>query len=404
MTLRMPKPAFPDEYLVDNRVYTDQRVFDLEMERILLRTWNFTCHESEIRNPGDFLTTIVAGQPLIICRNRDGEIRAFYNTCRHRAAQVVLEPSGNKLGFTCFYHMWSYDLDGRLRAVPEGDAYVTSFCPGGLNKEDTGLVPVRVESQHRLVFVCFDDQTPTLKEFLGDALADLEHPFSSPDLRVEVKWRNKLQANWKMQPENSRDGYHAPLLHKRLRGVSPPRPFKVHENGHATQQLGLDYQAGRKAGNLDGVLVDRPELADAFMAHPLPGVTREAPSSVVTVFPDTLFAIRFSTVMIERQVPISPGETLFETRHAYLASDSDEIRNVRDMHWMLYWAEDGGNLPEDWEAWEAQQRGVQSRGVRYSLIARGEPSDTGLRGDDNRLRSFWSEWRRHMGTDKNAPP
>ena len=96
MAVRIPKPAVPDEYLVDNRVYTDQRTFDLERERIFFRVWNFVCHESELPNPGDFITTIVAGQPIIVCRNKDGEIRAFYNTCRHRAAQVVFERSGNK--------------------------------------------------------------------------------------------------------------------------------------------------------------------------------------------------------------------------------------------------------------------------------------------------------------------
>ena len=71
---------------------------------------------------------------------------------------------------------------------------------------------------------------------------------------------------------------------------------------------------------------------------------------------------------------------------------------------MLYWAQDGGNLPEDWEAWEAQQRGVQSEAARYSLLARGEHARDGLRGDDNRVRDFWKAWRQYMGTSSNAPP
>ena len=99
MAVRIPKPAVPDEYLVDNRVYTDQRTFDLERERIFFRVWNFVCHESEIPNPGDFVTTIVGGQPIIVCRNKAGEIRAFYNTCRHRAAQVVFEKAWQQTQF-----------------------------------------------------------------------------------------------------------------------------------------------------------------------------------------------------------------------------------------------------------------------------------------------------------------
>jgi len=403
MAVRIPKPAFPDEYLVDNRVYTDPRTFELERERIFLRVWNFVCHESEIPNPGDYLTTLVAGQPLLLCRNEEGQLKAFYNTCRHRAAQVVLEKAGNSRTFTCLYHLWCYDLNGRLLGAPEAEAYTTSYCPGGLRKEDTGLVPVRSESMHRLVFVCFDEDTPALPEYLGELAEELRFPFSSPDFKVEVVWTKTLRANWKMQPENSRDGYHATLLHKRLRGVSPPRPFRLYPGGHALQRLGLDYEKGRKAGTLDGILAEQPELAEKFMAYPLPGLTREDPSKIVTLFPEVLFAIRYSTLIMERQIAIGPEETVFETRHAYLKSDSEEVRDIRRKHWMLYWAQDSGNLVEDWTAWEAQQRGVQSIGARYSLIARGEPAEEGLRGDDNRIRSFWKEWRRCMGTSTNAP-
>lgn len=404
MAMRIPKPAFPDEYLVDNRVYTDPRVFELEQERVFLRVWNFVCHESEIANPGDYLTTVVAGQPLIICRNKDGQVNAFYNTCRHRAAQVVLEKSGNARQFTCMYHLWSYDLNGRLLGVPEIEAYKTSFCPGGLPREETGLIRVRAESMHRLVFVCFDEEAPGLAEFLGDLAEELRFPYSSPDFCVQVMWTKTLHANWKMQPENSRDGYHAPLLHKRLRGVlGPPRPFRLYPGGHAVQHHGLDYETGRKAGILDGILAEQPELAEKFLAHPLPGITREHPSKIVTLFPDALFVLRYSTLIIERQVAIGPEETLFETRWGYVRSDSEDIRELRRQHWLLYWDHDSGNLGEDWAAWEAQQRGVRSIGARYSLLARGEPADVGLVGDDNRVRAFWKEWRRSMGTSKNAP-
>src|SRR5262249_11068146 len=98
--IAMPKPPFPEEYLVDNEVYTEERIFAAERERIFLKVWNFVCHESEIAKPGDFLTTIAAGQPIIVCRNRAGELKAFYNTCRHRAAQVVRERAGNARAFT----------------------------------------------------------------------------------------------------------------------------------------------------------------------------------------------------------------------------------------------------------------------------------------------------------------
>lgn len=404
MALRIPKPDFPEECLVDNRVYTDPRVFDLERQRIFLKVWNFVCHESEIPKPGDYLTTVVAGQPVLICRGGDGTVNAFYNTCRHRGAKVALETSGNARAFTCLYHKWTYDLNGKLVAVPEVDTYRSKFSPAGLRLEEMGLVPVRAETMHRCVFVCFDSQTPSLRAYLGEFGEALRHPLGAPEVCVKVVWQKTLKANWKMQPENSRDGYHATLLHKRLRGVSPPKPFKLYAGGHALQRLGLDYETGRKMKTLDGILATQPELVDKFMAYPLPGMTLEDPSQIATIFPDTLVASRFSTLILERQIPISAEETLFETRHAYLESDSEEIKEIRRQHWLLYWGMESGNLPEDWAAWEAQQEGVKGAGARYSVIARGDPAEEGMRGDDNRIRSFWAEWRRYMGTTRNAPP
>ncbi|MGH7034894.1 MAG: RHO alpha subunit C-terminal catalytic domain-containing protein, partial [Stellaceae bacterium] len=137
-------------------------------------------------------------------------------------------------------------------------------------------------------------------------------------------------------------------------------------------------------------------------AYPLPGLSGGDPSRIVTLFPDILIALRFSTVLIIRQVPLNAGETLLEARQLYLHSDSPDVREIRRLHWLLYWSLDGGNLPEDWAAWEAQQKGVQSVGARYSLLARGEPSDVGVRGDDNRIRAFWKQWRHYMCTDVNG--
>jgi len=405
VAISIPKPALPSEFLVDNRVYTDPKLFELEQERLFLRVWNFVCHASEVREPGDFITTTVAGQPIIVCRTKSGEVRAFFNTCRHRAAQVVREDRGHAAAFTCFYHLWTYDLDGNLTGVPEANTYQTSYCPGGLDKSATSLVRIRAEVMHGLVFVCFDETMPSLADFLGaDFSAELALPLGADDVRVERDWSKQLHANWKMEPENSRDGYHATLLHTRLRGVSPPRPFRLYPNGHAVQQLGLDYLAGKKAGTLDGILAEQPELAERFMSDPLPGLTLEEPSRIITIFPDVLIAIRYSTLLIVKQIPISADETSFETRYAYRAGDSVELVDIRRKHWRMYWAEDGGNLPEDWAAWEAQQKGARSIGVRYSLLSRGEVAEEGMRGDDNRVRSFWASWREYMGTSENAPP
>jgi methanesulfonate monooxygenase large subunit len=404
MTIAFAKPNVPDEYLVDNRVYTDHRTFELERERIFLKTWNFVCHESEISRPGDYIATSVADVPIIVCRNKSGELRAFYNTCRHRAAQVVRDDGGNAASFTCFYHLWSYDLDGTLIGAPEIEAYKTSYCPAGLGKDDLSLVPVRIETNARMIFVCFDQDTPSLAQFLGPALASEMHgPFGDPRVCIEVVWKKILRANWKMAAENSRDGYHAPLLHKRLRGVSPPRPFKIHENSHTIQRMDIDYENGRRLGTLDGILAEKPEMIDAFLSHPLPGLSRENPAMIITLYPDFLSAVRYNTYLILKQTPLTLDQTLVEARGVYLSDDSDEVREIRRIHWDYYWSEGAGNVPEDWEAWESQQIGVKGLGSRYSVMARGEDGDEGMRNDDNRIRAFWAQWRKNMGATSNGP-
>ena len=404
MSVKIHKPSIPDEFLVDNRVYTDQGLFQQERQRIFLRVWNLVCHQSEISAPGDYISAVAAGQPIIVCRNGDGAIKAFYNTCRHRAAEVVPRGCGNAKVFTCMYHLWTYDLDGRLTGVPGKEAYNTIYNPDGLSAGDFGLISVRAATAHGLVFVCFDEEAPELDDFLAETADVLREPFGSPDLVVRSVRSETVEANWKMQPENSRDGYHAPLLHKRLRHVSPPRPYKILSNGHAVQFLDLDYERGLKHDTLDQELARNPDLTKSFMEYPLPGMTRENPSYVITLFPDTLILVRFSTLMIQRQTSLDPGKTLIELKAGGLIGDTPSVQEVRERHWDLYWSDQSGNIPEDWAAYEAQQRGVESIGVRYSLMARGEPADEGLRGDDNRLRSFWTAWRDHMGMDRNAPP
>ena len=403
MKIRAHVPSIDNDYLVDNRVYTDQNTFDLEMEKIFSTVWNFVCHESEIPNVGDYITTVVAGQSIIVCRNQNGEVSAFFNTCLHRGAEVVRDRKGNTRDFICFYHQWCYGLDGKLLGIPGKDAYKTTYNKDGLDSLVKGLVAIPVSSLHRLVFVRFDDEGPTLGEFLGEAAEIIKRPFGDPNFKMWVERDQTVAANWKMQAENSRDGYHAPLLHKRLRHVSPPRPYKNLANGHTVQYLALDYDSGIENHTVDDEISSNPELANAFLSHPLPGVTREDPSYVVTLFPDTLLLVRYSTVLIERQEPIQPGQTVIQFRGGGLTTDTDEVKMIRHKHWYYYWDDKKGNLPEDIEAYESQQRAMRNRAVPYSLIARGEPGHTGLRGDDNRLRWFWHNWRKLIGAKSNAP-
>ena len=158
------EPGLPETHYVDNRIFTDEAIFRDEQTNILRKVWQFVCHESEIADRGDFRCTRVAGQPLLIVRGNDGVVRGFHNVCRHRAAQVVREDSGNARSFTCFYHHWNYALDGKLCAVSKPAGYDAVK----LDLSRLGLIPVRVELIAGLVFVNLDSNAEPLREYLGD--------------------------------------------------------------------------------------------------------------------------------------------------------------------------------------------------------------------------------------------
>ena len=368
---------------VDNSVYTPE-AFDLERERIFRKVWNFICHESEVRHTGDFVTRELAGESVLVARDHAGRLRAYYNVCRHRGSMVAREESGHCKTFRCPYHWWVYSLEGDLVNVPGVEAYDGT----GFRMEDYGLVPVRVESVLGLVFVCLDPEAEPLTEHLGqEVIETLETPLALAEFEVFHTYRWPLRANWKGWAENSRDGYHVPFVHPFFRKASPPREYRLLINGHAVQRLGME-PAGVGA-----------ELWEEIRRFPLPGV-QEGDGYIAVLFPDVGITLRNNVVSIEGQVARAFDDCLFESRVLGLAGDSEEVRGVRRKSWEV-WFNNPVSL-EDKPILENQQRGLQSRGVTTSLIARGPDSLTGVRGDDNRLRQFWARWRQLMGRPSNS--
>src|SRR5580704_14229683 len=112
---------------VHRRVYADPDVFELEMERIFGRAWLFVGHASQVANPGDYFTTELGRQPVVLTRNRDGAVYVLFNRCTHRGAKVVNERCGHATRMTCLYHGWSYDTDGALVGVPMPEGCAADF-------------------------------------------------------------------------------------------------------------------------------------------------------------------------------------------------------------------------------------------------------------------------------------
>jgi methanesulfonate monooxygenase large subunit len=383
--LATERPVRPQAtHHVDNRLYTDPRAFELERERIFERVWTFYCHESEIALPGQYLAKDVAGSPVVVLRNAHGELRAFYNTCRHRGSIVADQPCGRAASFRCRYHWWTYSLDGDLLSVPGPEAYE----PSGWRKEDYGLVPVRVDAACGLVFVCLDPDAPPLAAFLGPAvLAVLGKALGGGPMEVFHQRTLPVKANWKGWAENARDGYHVPFVHPFFLKASPPEAYHLLPNGHAVQYLGM------KLDELE------PDHATKLLECPLPGV---APGEgfILMIFPDTGITLRSNMVSVESQIPVAVEESILESRVLGLRGDDDATRALRRLSWES-WI-NGPLSTEDHPIFELQQRGLNGKGVRHSFIGRGVEAATGTRGDDNRLRQFWAAWREYMGVESNA--
>ncbi len=384
VSMKSATERLPVERVVDNRTYWDPRVFDLEMERIFAKAWVFACHESELREPGDYITIDVARSPVIVNRDRSGRLRAFYNTCRHRASLVVKDESGHCSSFRCPYHFWVYSLEGELIGIPEESAYDDT----GFRKEEFPLVGVACESVLGLVFVNLSPEHESLEDWLGKGVIDvLRTPLENGTFEVFNRKKIDVKANWKVWGENSRDGYHVPFVHPFFRRASPPGEYTLLDNGHAVQRLGMDPK---------GI---EPELWESLKRHPLPGVG-VGEGYIVTIFPDLGITLRSSVISIDSQVIHDPGSVTLSGRQLGLVGDSESMREDRKVSW-LTWFNNPVEL-EDHPIFEGQQRGVSSRGVRYSVIARGRDTTVGLRGDDNRLRHFWVQWRAMMGVDANS--
>ena len=378
-------PGLNPLHIVHNSVYSP-RAFELERERIFRRLWTFVCHESELPAPGHFLTTELAGDPVLVARQPSGELGAYYNVCRHRGCLVVEAPSGVAGRFQCPYHHWTYGLDGHLVSVPGEAAYEGS----GFDRQGFGLVPVRLESAHGLLFACLDADARPLADYLGpDVLAVLERPLGRAQYELFHRESWLLKANWKLFAENARDGYHVPYVHASFLGRgSPPKPYRLLSNGHAYQGIAWAPDAVDEA------------TWQRTAQYPLPGF-EPGEGWLLNLFPDLTITARSNLWEVFVQVPVSHDETWFEVRVYGLAGDSDEQRAVRRLSFDVWLA---SQQPEDRYIMEQQQKGLRSRGVRTSVIARGADATTGVRGDDNRLRQFWQIWRAHMGLDANAVP
>ena len=197
---------------VHRALYSDAAIFELEMERIFGRAWLALGHESQVREPGDYFTTRMGREPVVVVRRDDGQVGVLVNRCAHRGSMVCAEGRGRVERFVCPYHGWSYDRAGELKAVP----FASGYAPDKLAELRLAAAP-RVATYRGFIFASLAAGGESLEEFLGPAKASFDDFVDrAPGGELEVAggvFKHAYAGNWKLMLENHLDGAHPAWVH-----------------------------------------------------------------------------------------------------------------------------------------------------------------------------------------------
>jgi phenylpropionate dioxygenase-like ring-hydroxylating dioxygenase large terminal subunit len=200
--------------LISRTIFSDEAIYAQELERIFARCWLFLGHDSMLPHVGDYFTSYMGEDPVIVCRDPKGRVRAFLNTCRHRGNKLCLFDRGNTTTFTCSYHGWSYNTAGKLTGVP----FFREAYHEELDKDRWGLAEVpKLKTYGGLIFGAWDAEG-SLEEYLGDMRWYLDHLLIAEDMGgLEVfpaRYSHMARGNWKIMGENfAGDHYHTYTTH-----------------------------------------------------------------------------------------------------------------------------------------------------------------------------------------------
>ncbi len=202
-------------FSVNREIYNTPELYDLEMEYIFEANWVFLCHESQVANPNDFYTTHMGRQPIVVTRDKAGELNAFINACSHKGSKICLTRQGNTKFHTCTYHGWVFDNQGKNVSVKDNEdaCYSEAFAA-----QDFGLKKVPKLAEYRgWIFGSLEDDVAPLETHLGDMKLFIDLLVDQSEEGMELipgMSSYTFNGNWKMQIENCLDGYHLNIAHK----------------------------------------------------------------------------------------------------------------------------------------------------------------------------------------------
>lgn len=381
---------------VHKDLYINQELFELEMEQLFVNTWVYVGHASQVPNKGDFYTTTVGTESVIMVRHTDESIRVLYNRCPHKGVQVAGETCGNTgKFFRCPYHAWTFKTDGSLLSIPLKKGYEnTGFeCTEG----SKGIAAVQNVKVYRdFVFCRLADEGVSFEDFFGESLSTIDNMVDrSPEGRLEVAggvMRYMHQCNWKMLVDNQTDTCHPMVAHESSAGTAvkaweaaPPgtpkpmavelfAPFmspyefyegmgiRVWENGHG--HTGVSNSIHADYSEIPGYWDQMVEAYGEERAKAILGDTRHN----TCYFPNIMVKGPIQTLRLFK--PLAADKTLVESWTFRLVGAPDTFLERTLMYNRLINAPTSMVGHDDLEMYERAQHGLQSRGRDWMNLAR----------------------------------
>lgn len=394
-------------------LYTNEALYQAELEKIWYRTWVYVGHVSEVPNANDYVLKAIGPQPVIMTRDRDGQIHLLLNRCTHRGNQVCVFAKGNTRTFTCPYHGWTFANTGKLRGFPFPSGYQE------VDREALGLGRVtRVAEYKGFVFGSFAQDGPSLEEHLGGAREAIDRlAANSPQGEVEVTagfLKHKTRANWKFLLENETDGYHPAFVHASIFSVAESGIGDLYSdgstalsralgNGHSEIDLRPEFRRLDKPLGWFGTSAERmPDYVQAMEAAYGHDKAREimidgTPHTMI--FPN-LFIAEIQLFVLQ---PVAVDQTIMHVTAVQLKGAPQMNRRLRQQT-MGSVGPAGFLLADDAEMYERNQRGVQVRDPEWVFLGRGKHRErrdedgfmVGDVTDEVPSRGMWEHYRTIM--------
>ena len=383
---------------VDSRIYSDEQIFEDELNKIWKKTWIPVCHESELKEAYSFRTMTIAREPVIVVRGKDMVVRAFLNVCPHRGNMIERRPSGNyKKGtpsgtpktMTCMFHAWSFDMKGKCVNISRKEAGYQDR----LNEDQVGLRELKCEVYFGgFVWVSLnDDIGVTVAEFAKGSLDVLLPSLSEEPLEVFHYHKAIIPCNYKLWHDTNCEFYHDYLhYHNRITGFNDAyfaRKNNGFDGGHINVgSFEVQYE------NYEGSH-GREELS---FPHLPPNHWY-----MIDMFPGVNFHLRGSALRCDLMTPLGPNSVMIEFRGLGLASDSKKDRQTRIDHHNSIWGPFGRNLHEDLLAVTGQGASMHPLAESRKILHGRHENET--IHDENGMRHYYEEWGKLLDRNPSDP-